>query len=590
MARHPIIDFLKGYEPSAEGKGKRFVSREISGNVGDAHPSRFSQRLKAIGGGIVDLLSYTTTRTYGLFFGSFGILTLLAHFALDYFSYTSVVDIGAMLFAAIVTVLSIPFLAVDKPIAIATQENRLTDALFFEFFCMQRMPKKSVAHTVHPIFGLLIGAALAALGTVLPVWAVIASIIVAYYVYLAAISPEFSFFFTILVMPYLPLLPNSDVILAGLVFMTLFSFIKKTSEGKRIYYFEKYDLMILIMLGFVFISGVVVGGFGSASASLIMLLLGFGGYALTGSLVVNRRMADGVIKAVILSSLPVSVVAIVQWSRAAIGGRLSAFGGSRGTFDSPDTLAAFLLVAALFMLYFALNRTKRSTKIVYGLYLVPTVLALAATLRPWLIGALLGGILATLAMKAGRLSKLLIGLIAFLPYTMLFMPSSWLNFLGEASAMRALGFDRYFLVWLGAREQFVDHIFVGVGTGDWTDAPDSANFLLQIGCEAGVFVLVMFLLIFIVRLDHRSVYAPYSRLSEVSSLVDFSNVTIIVLIVWGVFTSLWTSPVIYYLFWCVFGLGSAVLRISKREFDGRVSYFSDGSDIDSASIDISLKR
>ena len=59
--------------------------------------------------------------------------------------------------------------------------------------------------------------------------------------------------------------------------------------------------------------------------------------------------------------------------------------------------------------------------------------------------------------------------------------------------------------------------------------------------------------------------------------------------IYGVFNYVWADMTMYYLFWCVFGLGSAVLRISKQEFDDRVAYFSDGSAEDSSSIDITIR-
>ena len=39
------------------------------------------------------------------------------------------------------------------------------------------------------------------------------------------------------------------------------------------------------------------------------------------------------------------------------------------------------------------------------------------------------------------------------------------------------------------------------------------------------------------------------------------------LIVYGAFNYIWKDMVMYYLFWCVFCIGSAALRISKREHD-----------------------
>ena len=61
------------------------------------------------------------------------------------------------------------------------------------------------------------------------------------------------------------------------------------------------------------------------------------------------------------------------------------------------------------------------------------------------------------------------------------------------------------------------------------------------------------------------------------------------LMAYGAFYYIWADMTMYYLFWCVFGLGSASLRVAKQEFDDRFAYFSDGSAEDSSSIDISIR-
>lgn len=592
MARHPFLDLITGYEAAsdAEVKGKRFVSKAVSGGASQEKPSKMALRISAFMRSFVNLVSYTSTRTYGLLLGGFGLLTLLIHFAKDYVSDGAELSTPVMLVGAIFAIVAIPFLSFDKPIAVAMQDFRMTDAIFFEFFCIRRMQRKTNETGLHPVLGLMIGLALAVLGGFVPTWYVVGGMGAAVYLYLTAISPEFSFFAIFLAMPYLPLVANSEVILAVLVAATLLSFVRKIAEGKRIYYFEQYDFLLLVMLIIVFISGIFVGGIGSFGSSLVMLVLGFGGYALTGSLVANRRLADCVIKANIISSLPVSVIAIAQLVRAAIAGGLREYDGSSATFDSPDMLGAFLLISSSFMLYFVFVRRNKMVKLTYAVYFIITLVAMASTLRVWLAVALLLGFVSYLALKIGHGSWIALGAIAFVPYVALFMPDSVLTAAKTLPILANLGFADYFDVWISSRKLFVDNIFSGVGTGDFMDAPYSASFLLQIGCEAGIFVLVVFIMIFAVRLRHRSIYSPYTKHSQVSLLTNFSDATMVALLVYGLFTPLWSAPTVYYLFWCVFGLGSAVLRISKHEFDDRVGYFSDGADVDSSSIDISLKH
>ena len=76
-------------------------------------------------------------------------------------------------------------------------------------------------------------------------------------------------------------------------------------------------------------------------------------------------------------------------------------------------------------------------------------------------------------------------------------------------------------------------------------------------------------------------------MQEISKVV--SSVTV-ALMVYGFFNSFWSDMTMYYLFFAVFGLGSATLRVAKSEFDDRVAYFSDGAGDDASSIDITIRR
>ena len=386
MSKNPLRDLLTGYEAASEHevKGKRFVSKAISGTVSYEKPSKLVVKLTETARSFVNLVSYTSTRSYGLLLGVFGLLTLMLHFTNSYFSPSSDLSMPVMMLGAVFAILAIPFLSFDKPIAVAMQEFRLTDAVFFEFFCIQRMQKKTTERGLHPALCILLGLALAVLGSLFGAWYVAAGMACATYLYLTAISPEFSFFFVFLAMPYMSLVKNGEVILAVLVAVTVLSFIRKVSQGKRIYYFEQYDFLLLVMLIIVFISGIFIGGISSFVPSLVMLALGFGGYALTGSLVSNRRLADCVIKANIISSLPISFIAIAQLIRAALTGGIAEYGGSDAVFDSPDMLGAFLLISASFMLYFVFVRRHRAVKLTYAVYLLITLMAMATTMRLWL--------------------------------------------------------------------------------------------------------------------------------------------------------------------------------------------------------------
>ena len=605
MAKSSFFEILNGYE-SPEGSeihGKRFAARHITGSVGHASTQgRFMRRFSLFCTKTANLLTYTAARTYGMFLLGFGLLTLLLHFAKDYLDFYTVIPTHVLVIGMTFALLSIPFLSTDEPLSYAIQDFALTDFIFFEFFCFQPAHRRRTVEASIPGWvGLILGLVCAVVGALVPIWYVLGVLLSLTYLYLSFMSPEFSLFATFLAMPYLPLVDSfSDYVLSALVCVTLVSFVRKVASGKRVWFFEKYDLTLAVMLFFVLISGVFVKGISSFTSSLVVIALSTG-YVLTGSLVTNRRLADSVIKTVIVSSVPVSIYAIVQYAIAFFGDTLGSFRGSSSTFDSPDVLAIFLLVSAVFSTYFVFARRHVGTKVLYGVILVITLIAILSTLRVWALVAALSGFIAYNALRMKRGAGIVLGVVALLPYVMLLLPSAWLLYLSELPIISGSEIGDAIGVWIVSREMILDHILVGVGMGaesfvseyfnfsGGSVSDDSRNFLLQILCEAGIFALLAFVSIFLIRLRHRAIYVPYTDNSQVTLVSRFAEVVVVVLTVYGLFTSLWSDMTMYYLFWCVFGLGSAVLRVSKREFDERVAYFSDGSGASSASIDISIK-
>ena len=60
------------------------------------------------------------------------------------------------------------------------------------------------------------------------------------------------------------------------------------------------------------------------------------------------------------------------------------------------------------------------------------------------------------------------------------------------------------------------------------------------------------------------------------------------LIAFGMTEYIWADETLLYLFWCIFGIGSATLRIAKREHDDRVMYYGDLMTADTSVIDVKI--
>jgi hypothetical protein len=308
------------------------------------------------------------------------------------------------------------------------------------------------------------------------------------------------------------------------------------------------------------------------------------------------------INAVIISSAPVSIVAIVESITSISQYGLNAFVGASATFDKPHTLAIFLLVTVSFSMYFADIRTHRGVKALYVFITVINFVALFFTMCFFAIGALIIGRLASLAQKARHGAGFILLFLSVFLYAALFIPVDYMDVILENDILAALGFTDSMQRWQTALLMLRDNMALGVGIGADSFAreiaryssgvtyPNSASFLLEIACEAGIISLCAFILIYLVRVRHIGIYQPYVKNSQVRKISEYTTLITVMLMAFGAFNYIWADMTMYYLFWCVFGLGSASLRVAKGEFDESAAYFRDGSTNDASSIDISIKR
>ena len=601
MAKGRLIDLVRGYVSSdVDHNGKKFYVNTVTGSSGATSVTRFGRMFTHFCDRATNLISYTETRIYGSFFTILGLLSLVVSFVKDYLGYyESGIPLSSLIVSIVVALLGIPFLFSDKPLAIVVQDIPLTDFIFFEFFCIRRMHRYNKERGIHLAVAIVVGILLSALTIVVPVWIIAAVLGVFVYLFLTFLSPEFSFFSIFLAMPYLSF-DSNGIFLAVMVAITLVSYGRKVKLGKRVYFFEQYDFSLGVMLLCILVSGIFVKGVESFVSSVVMILLGMG-YVLASSLVTNRRLADCLINVIIISSIPVSFIAIAESAQFIYFNSYAAFEGATATFEKPHILAIFLLISSALSIYFVNAARSKTSKLLYFSTFLVTFVALFFTKSLWAYVAALFGLIAYGILKLRRGWRVLLSFITAVPYAALFLPTEYMDIVINHPLAVQFGISESMIVWRTSIAMLRNNLFLGIGIGEecfveeiskYTDATgifSSGNFLLEIACEAGIISLCAFMLILLVRLKHRAIYRPYIRTSQVSALSEITTVSVIMLMVYGVFNYIWADMTMYYLFWCVFGLGSAVLRISKQEFDDRVAYFSDGSAEDSSSIDITIR-
>ncbi|MBR2650388.1 MAG: O-antigen ligase family protein [Clostridia bacterium] len=588
--RSRFVDFLLGYERSEAHfadsgiarADKKFTDMLIGGSASAAAiiKNPFAKFISTLTENIV----CASTRAYGAMFLTFGVLTLLMNFASYYFSSLEVSSPFALAVGAIFSVISILLLLVDIPFADIFQRWNVTNALIFDVLCIKHV-RQIKRDTRSPlIIPIIIGAALAAVSFFFSVTAVLAVLFIAVFVALSLASPEFSFMMTLLLLPALPMIPHSGSLLIALILLTTVSFIGKVILGKRLWHFEQYDCVILLFAIFILISGIFNKGLVSFESSLFMVVLTLG-YFLTSNIIVNRRLADNAINIVIFSSIPTAVYALIyyflspahpEWLDPMFGDTIPS--RAEGTFGNPNIYAVYLLAVIVFS--FGLIFTK-SRKKLRGFYITALILNTAAMVLTWTRGAwlaLLLGAISYLIIKSFRVPKLLLIPLFALPLAVLLVPEAVIERFSSIFNTQDSSIISRLSIWRSSLKMFYDNIFLGVGVGegafseefakyaeDSVTAPHSHNLFLEIGCEVGIFALFLFVILLLIRIRHRASYTLYVNTSSVRSVCSVSAVALFVLLTFSLTDYIWYSSAMCFMFWFVFGLGSASLRIARKE-------------------------
>lgn len=619
MEKSKILQFLTGYEQSEASfdesrkhgaVGRTFYALTFGGARRDLLRRLASGRLSKGLSRFFRRFAYTSTRSYGLFLLTFGLMTLLAYLGKYYFMPDATdASLSSIITGTVCVLVAVPMLVVDRPACLTLQNIPITDFILFEFFGIKRMHRVTEAAVIHPLVTAMMGTALAIGGFFTSAPLMIGSAAIVLFLALAVVSPEFPFLLTLLLFPFLGIIPHHSVILCALVGITFFSYMRKVILGKRICSFEQYDLLLCLFALFILISGIFNSGIASFGNSVLILVLTLG-YIPASNLLVNRRLADHAIVAIQLSSVPVAILGIAEYflGRAefdwlderyvgVIDGRITS------TFQNPNVLAVFLIVSTVLSLTFGMGQNKVPRRVLSSLLFLLNMTAMVLTWTRGAWVALLLGLGIYLALRVRRRPGILLLLLMLLPAALLFLPEPVLMRLGSLFDATDSSVSYRLSIWRSSLSMFRHNFFTGVGVGGtaFSDAfaayaepgvtaSHSHNLFLEIGCEAGVFALLAFLAVFLVRARHISSYMGYVRRSSVHSILITSTVAVFCLAIYGMTDYIWSDISFYYLFWVIFAIGSACLRIAKRESDERLGYYGDDISRDASVADIPIHQ
>ncbi len=605
MARSQFLDLLNGYEEPVgeDGKslplGKRFYARALSGSATGSSNKRAASRIAKLFALISRLFTYTKAKVYGLAALTFGFSVLAVHFLGYYVGLFNGISTATLVMGAVFCVIGIPLLFVDKPMSIMLQDASFFDFIFFEFFCIQRVYRKEGEASIHPLVALMTGVLGAALSCFVPAEWISAVIGAVLFVCVAFGSPEFSYVASILFLPFSGMFTGGYNVFCIMILLTAASFLRKAYQGKRVIYFEKYDFIILIMIFCILVSGVFIKGMESFTASAVFAVMSLG-YFMTSNIITNRRLADRAMNAVVVSSIPVSIMAVVSYVAKVIDRGEAMFPDERAVFGSTDILATFLVVAICFSAAHSMQTHAVYKKLAYAAAFVLNFAALLLTGEIFAIVALILGGASYFAFKLKRpLPAVALILLFLIPIGFYFLPEKLVSPVFNIIPS-AMGYKETVDVIVCSLKLFVSNFLFGIGMGaesvasemlsQGIAAENSGNLFIELALEAGIFSLISFVALIITKIGHRMSYSQYIRNSVLKVSYPAVASASLTLIFYGFFSYIWADASMFYLFFLVFGIESAMLRVSRRDNDERILYFVDARSVDSAAIDVDLEE
>ena len=564
-----------------------FTEREVGTRVTKRMRSFASFRPVKWFGSLVQSTSYASTRAYGWFLMTFGMVSLFLHLAEYYFASSPSEERSQLVIGAVLALLSIPFMVVDMPLCEALQRFPLTDYILFEFFSIKRITVYKRNRQARPIIGMLIGLIPAVLGFFFPMQWVVLILCALIFVAVSFVSPELPFLVTLMTVPYAGIFDFSADVLIAISLISLLSFFAKVMLGKRHYHAGLTDICIIVFAAVIVIFGVIGGGHDSTRVSLVLVALSLN-YIPATNITVNRRLADCAVDAIVFSSLPVAVLAIAQYVLDLLGaGRTPA----SSVMSSPYILATYLcLIISLVSQSLSgdMGPIKRG---VYIVLLVALSVALLCTECLPVLIVLLILMLARAVIQGRKAPKELLILLAAVPSLLFLLPTSVLSAVSSISP-KSITLVELREGLLRAFNTFRESIVVGVGAADLSAGGSDAvlNTMLGLGYRFGIFAIVVLFAVCVIRLRQDTLYSTFMKSSQLSAFSNMTTPAMFAMVACGWFCDVFADLGLYCLFFALFGLNTAALRISKSEYMERLWYFKDQKDIDSSTVDIFLHR
>ena len=550
-------------------------------------------------------------RSYGRFFLSFGIYTLLVYFIKILVPRVGSADTDYLFVGIGICIISFPLLFSRQSLAQAVKRSRITEAIFVDGFGYRDeafIPRKNKGGA-HSGRSIMIGLVAGILTFFVHPLLIIVTMLIAVIFALIIITPEIGILACLFGLPFFSFTNAPTFMISIMVLVTAFAYIIKLVRGKRILKFELVDFAVLVFLFSVYFSGIItVGGSDSQLSAVITCTLMLG-YFLVVNLIRTEKWLHRCVIAVISSATVVSVIGILQYvSGAAIDNWIDKTyfadisGRVTSLFENPNYLAAYLAVIFPIALYqTVISKQRRSRALGAVSCILMAVCAILTWSRAAWIAMLVCGILFFMFFSRKTMRYILLCSMAvpFLPFV---LPQNIVTRFLSIGDMADSSTLYRFYTWKGSLAMIKDNLWGGIGYGADSfaqlypmyaysgieTAAHSHSLYLQILIGMGLGGLICFfaLIVFYVQNSFEYIKKPYNR--ESSLLVSACLCGVVAMLIMGIFDFVWYNYRISFMFWAVMALGVACTRVGKKEISRNT--LKDNTDSNFATLDFEIMK
>lgn len=364
------------------GKLHRMLRRKIALAINHSYIARGTSRF-------LRLLCQCSLRTIGLFFVTTAFYSAVMYwlFAVIWHS-QSVSPIN--LFAGIgALIIGIFLLFSDVSLGYALSHGFLFRYLIIAVFGVSEDSLKDMERVGLHGYAIAVplGMVLGALSALVSPFYLIVGVVTFLYLVLVISVPEAGVMLLLLLLPFVGLLPNSELWLLLAVMLPLFSYVIKLLRGNRAFHMEVQDLPVLLMVLCFALSGYSVAGMAAWKGALLCAVF-TASYFLIVNVMTTPHWLNRCRAVLIVSATAASLFGIVQFIVAAftLGGGIAQLGAAvHAGFADRCTLAHFLVIAFPFAVS-AFSGAERKYRLPTGFAIVTI---LSAAVLTWVQSAML---------------------------------------------------------------------------------------------------------------------------------------------------------------------------------------------------------